>query len=123
MMDRKMKTAGSGSIFIPVPFQMKAMKINPNAARKVMGSAFFHMVKGLAAISSFASCKNLKMISKDLMACHPPKYKANAGSKGSCEQRMRIETRLMMYRYEMLILFFLLEMVAIVKNRLITPLK
>jgi hypothetical protein len=83
MMDRKMKMAGSGSIFNPVPFQIKAMKIKPTAARNVMGSAFFHKVKGLAAISSFASCKNLKMISKDLMACHPPKYKAKAGSSGS----------------------------------------
>ena len=107
MMDRKIKTAGSGSIFIPVPFQIKAMKIKPNAARKVMGSAFFHNVKGLVAISSFASCKYLKMISKDLIACHPPKYKANAGSKGSCEQSIRIAKRLMMYGYEMLILFFL----------------
>ena len=123
MMDRKIKMAGRGSIFIPVPCQMKAMKIKPNAARKVMGSAFFHMVNGLDAISSFASCKNLKMISKDLMACHPPKYRAKAGSKGSCEQSIRIETRLMIYRYEMLILFFLWAMVAVVKNRLITTLK
>ena len=59
MMDRKIKMAGRGSIFIPVPFQIKAMKIKPKAARKVMGSAFFHMVNGLDSFSSFSSCKNL----------------------------------------------------------------
>ena len=91
--DKKIKTIGSGSHVISLLFQMANAIINAAPARMLIGRDLVHIISGFFTIMLSFLFRKLNISSNDLIACHPPKYSANAGSSGRNIVMIKIANR------------------------------